>query len=111
MNVSVKTQISQPPVDTRVILGRVATLQCKVSHAPSVTVHVQWSHGHNIIEPNGNPRVSVRNDGTLEIQEVRAADVGLYTCMVSTLISQLLFSTFAKSLNKKVQENVPRHYS
>lgn len=87
-----KTQISQPPVDTRVILGRVATLQCKVSHAPSVAVHVQWFHENNIIEPNGNPRISVRNDGTLEIQEVRAADVGLYTCVVS--ISAICFLQF-----------------
>lgn len=71
-------------MDTRVILGRVATLQCKVSHAPSVTVHIQWSHGNSVIESEGNPRISVRNDGTLEIQEVRAADVGLYTCVVST---------------------------
>lgn len=91
-NVSVKTQISQPPVDTRVILGRVATLQCKVSHAPSVAVHIQWSHGNSIIKPDGNPRISVWNDGTLEIQEVRAADVGLYTCMVSILISRILLT-------------------
>ncbi|XP_050687397.1 protein sidekick-like isoform X4 [Eriocheir sinensis] len=84
LSILVKTQISQPPVDTRVILGRVATLQCKVSHAPSVAVHVQWSHENNIIELDGNPRISVRNDGTLEIQEVRAADVGLYTCVVTS---------------------------
>ncbi|KAK8382212.1 hypothetical protein O3P69_015266 [Scylla paramamosain] len=84
LSILVKTQISQPPVDTRVILGRVATLQCKVSHAPSVTVHVQWSHGNNIIQSEGNPRISVRSDGTLEIQEVRAADVGLYTCVVTS---------------------------
>nr|XP_045601913.1 protein sidekick-like isoform X1 [Procambarus clarkii] len=78
----VKTQISQPPVDTRVILGRVATLQCKVSHAATVAVQVQWFHGNNVIDPEGTPRISVRQDGTLEIQEVRAADVGLYTCVV-----------------------------
>ena len=80
-----KTQIIQPPVDSRVILGRVASLQCKVSHAPSVSFGVQWSHDGTPVEPEGTPRISVRQDGTLEIQEVRAADVGTYTCMVSIL--------------------------
>lgn len=82
LSILVKTQISQPPVDTRVILGRVATLQCKVSHAPTVLVHVHWFHENNAIDSEGSPRISVRQDGTLEIQEVRAADVGLYTCVV-----------------------------
>ncbi|KAG7176448.1 sidekick-like 1 [Homarus americanus] len=82
LSILVKTQISQPPVDTRVILGRVASLQCKVSHAPTVSVQVQWFNGNIAIDPEGSPRISVRQDGTLEIQEVRAADVGLYTCVV-----------------------------
>lgn len=82
---SVKTHIIQPPVDTRVILGRVASLQCKVSHAPSVSVDIHWYHEKNHIDPNGTPRISIRQDGTLEIQEARAADVGQYTCMVRLL--------------------------
>ena len=39
---AVRTQIVQPPVDTRVILGHVATLQCKVSGDPSVEYSIQW---------------------------------------------------------------------
>ncbi|XP_064109452.1 protein sidekick-like isoform X2 [Macrobrachium nipponense] len=81
---TVKTQITQPPVDTRVILGRVANLQCKVSHAPTVSVGVQWFHDGVQVEPEGTPRISIRQDGTLEIQEVRAADVGTYTCVVTS---------------------------
>ncbi|XP_047493701.1 protein sidekick-like isoform X3 [Penaeus chinensis] len=82
LSILVKTHIIQPPVDTRVILGRVASLQCKVSHAPSVSVDIHWYHEKNHIDPNGTPRISIRQDGTLEIQEARAADVGQYTCMV-----------------------------
>ncbi len=40
----VRTQIVQPPVDTRVILGHVATMQCKVSGDSSVSYSVQWRH-------------------------------------------------------------------
>lgn len=31
-----------------------------------------------------NQRISVKSDGTLEINAVRASDVGKYTCMVSS---------------------------
>lgn len=44
LSVLVRTQIVQPPVDTRVILGHVATMQCKVSGDPSVEYSVQWMH-------------------------------------------------------------------
>ena len=83
---TVKTQISQPPVDTRVILGHVASLQCKVSHAPSVDVQVIWYHDNLPIDPSTSQRINVRHDGTLQIQEARAADVGQYTCLVSKFI-------------------------
>jgi hypothetical protein len=41
---AVRTQIVQPPVDTRVILGHVATMQCRVSGDSSVSYSVQWRH-------------------------------------------------------------------
>lgn len=44
LSVLVRTQIVQPPADTKVILGHVATLQCKVSGDPSVQYSVQWLH-------------------------------------------------------------------
>lgn len=40
----VRTQIIQPPVDTRVLLGHTATLQCKVSSDPSVPFDIAWFH-------------------------------------------------------------------
>lgn len=42
--VTVKTQIIQPPVDTKVLLGLTATLQCKVSSDPMVPYHLEWFH-------------------------------------------------------------------
>jgi hypothetical protein len=45
---------------------------------------------HRLIVPN-TPRMQVKDDGTLEISAVRAADVGLYVCMVNTAIALKVF--------------------
>ncbi|XP_046680839.1 protein sidekick isoform X3 [Homalodisca vitripennis] len=79
LSVLVRTQIIQPPVDTRVLLGNTATLQCKVSSDPTVPYQVDWFHNGQPVGV-GTQRVSIAGDGTLEIQAVRAADVGDYTC-------------------------------
>lgn len=41
-NFSVRTHITQPPVDTTVLLGFTATLQCKVSSDQNVNYTIQW---------------------------------------------------------------------
>lgn len=82
LTVLVRTQIIQPPVDTQVLLGHTATLQCKVSSDPSVPYHIDWFHNHAMLNTANNSRISIQSDGTLEIQAVRAADVGEYTCAV-----------------------------
>lgn len=84
LSVLVRTQIIQPPVDTKVLLGHTATLQCKVSSDPSVPYTISWSHNKEKIIPGSSQRIHVRTDGMLEIQAVRAADVGVYTCEVSS---------------------------
>lgn len=35
-----------------------------------------------LIQPGTSTRVNIQSDGTLEIQAVRAADVGIYTCSI-----------------------------
>lgn len=40
--VLIKTQITQPPVDTTSLLGSVATLQCKVSSDRNVEFNITW---------------------------------------------------------------------
>ncbi|XP_067013442.2 protein sidekick isoform X2 [Anabrus simplex] len=82
LSVLVRTQIIQPPVDTRVLLSHTATLQCKVSSDPSVPYTISWSQNGRRIVPGSSQRISIREDGTLEIQAVRAADVGDYVCSV-----------------------------
>ncbi|KAF2903932.1 hypothetical protein ILUMI_02247 [Ignelater luminosus] len=84
LGVLVRTQIVQPPVDTRVLLGHTVTLQCKVSSDPTVPYQLDWFHDKQIIQPGLSQRVKVLPDGTLEIQAVRAADVGQYTCSVKS---------------------------
>lgn len=81
----VRTQIIQPPVDTTVLLGLTASLQCKVSSDPSVPYNIDWFREGQSSQPIMNSqRIGVQADGTLEIQAVRAADVGIYSCMVTS---------------------------
>ncbi|XP_018319090.1 protein sidekick isoform X2 [Agrilus planipennis] len=82
--VLVRTQIVQPPVDTRVLLGHTATLQCKVSSDPTVPYQLDWFRDKQLINPLASSRINVLDDGTLEIQAVRASDVGQYTCSVKS---------------------------
>ncbi|KAL0272261.1 UNVERIFIED_CONTAM: hypothetical protein PYX00_005306 [Menopon gallinae] len=85
LGILVRTQIIQPPVDTRVLLGNTATLQCKVSGDPNVPFNITWYHNEERIEQGGNSRRSIHQDGTLEIQAVRASDVGEYSCILRSL--------------------------
>lgn len=43
--VAVRTQIAQPPADTRVLLGHTATLQCRVTGDSSVAYRLSWWRG------------------------------------------------------------------
>lgn len=71
--------------DTRVLLGLTASLQCKVSSDPSVPFNIDWYRESQATPIMNSQRVGVQADGTLEIQAVRASDVGVYSCVVSTL--------------------------
>ncbi|XP_064477865.1 protein sidekick-like isoform X1 [Ornithodoros turicata] len=79
LTVLVRTQIVQPPVDTRVILGSTAELQCKVSHDPSVPFTIRW-----LPEGIASSRIAVAPDGTLRIEQARNTDIGTYTCVVTS---------------------------
>lgn len=81
---TVRTQIVQPPADTRVLLGLTASLQCKVSSDPSVPFNIDWYRESQATPITNSQRIGVQGDGTLEIQAVRASDVGTYSCMVTS---------------------------
>lgn len=80
----VRTQIIQPPVDTTVLLGLTASLQCKVSSDPSVPYNIDWYREGHPTAISNSQRIGVQSDGTLEIQAVRASDVGTYACVVTS---------------------------
>ncbi|XP_067118957.1 protein sidekick [Centruroides vittatus] len=82
LNVLVRTQITQPPVDTKVILSSNAEMQCKVSHDSNVPYTIAWYFGTKKLESRIGGRVQILNDNTLQIRQARNTDVGLYTCEV-----------------------------
>uniref|UniRef100_A0A2A4JBT0 Hemolin n=1 Tax=Heliothis virescens TaxID=7102 RepID=A0A2A4JBT0_HELVI len=82
LTVLVRTQIIAPPVDTRVLLGHTATLQCKVSNDPNVKYNIDWFHNKQPM--TAGSRVWVTADGALQVQAVRASDAGEYTCVVTS---------------------------
>lgn len=82
LTVLVRTQIIAPPVDTRVLLGHTATLQCKISNDPNVKYNIDWFHNKQPM--TAGTRVWVSADGALQIQAVRASDAGEYTCVVTS---------------------------
>ncbi|XP_037934636.1 protein sidekick isoform X4 [Teleopsis dalmanni] len=84
LGVMVRTQIIQPPVDTTVLLGLTATLQCKVSSDPTVPFNIDWYREGHPMPISNSQRIGVQADGTLEIQAVRASDVGTYSCVVTS---------------------------
>jgi len=84
LSVLVRTQIIVPPSDTKVILGHVAKLYCKVSSDSAVLYEVVWHHDGSIINDKVSHRINLDSDGTLQIAEARASDAGEYTCEVKS---------------------------
>ncbi|CAH0692396.1 unnamed protein product [Chilo suppressalis] len=82
LTVLVRTQIIAPPVDTRVLLGHTATLQCKVSNDPNVNYNIDWFHNKQPMAAGS--RVWITAEGALTVQAVRASDAGEYTCVVTS---------------------------
>lgn len=81
---TVRTQIIQPPADATVLLGQTASLQCKVSSDPTVPFNIDWYREGHPTAISNSQRIGVQSDGTLEIQAVRASDVGTYSCIVTS---------------------------
>merc|ERR1719188_296398 len=72
-------------MDTKVILGHVASMSCKVSADNNVPFEVSWYHDGRLIDDDASYRIDIsERDGTLKIAEARASDAGEYTCEVSS---------------------------
>lgn len=74
-------------------------MQCKVSSDPSVPYNIDWYREGQPTAIMNSQRIGVQADGTLEISAVRAADVGVYSCMVSIIFLELLL--LLRSISKK----------
>ncbi|XP_027197018.2 sidekick cell adhesion molecule [Dermatophagoides pteronyssinus] len=82
--VILRTQIDQPPVDSKVILSSTAELQCRVRHDPTIPVKVYWTFQKRNLTALTSSRIKIAADNTLRIEQVRNTDVGLYTCRVES---------------------------
>ena len=82
LNVIVRTQIDQPPVDSKVILSSTAELQCRVRHDPSVQVKIYWTFNKRNL--TSSSRIKVASDGTLRIEQV-------YFSHISFRLSYILY--------------------
>lgn len=69
-------------------------LACKVSSDPSVPYNIDWYRDGQGMPITNSQRVGVQADGTLELQAVRASDVGVYSCMVCILNKIFTFFDF-----------------
>ena len=84
LKVLVRTQIIQPPGDTKVILGHVAKIYCRVSSDAGVDYNIAWYHEGQLIDDKASHRINLDSDGTLQVAEARASDAGEYTCQVNS---------------------------
>ena len=57
LKVLVRTQIIQPPSDTKVILGHIAKIHCKVSSDSGVGYEVVWYHEGRLIQDKTSHRM------------------------------------------------------
>ncbi len=82
--VAVRTRITEPPQDSRVVKGSRVEIKCGVAHDAAVQVTWVWSHNGARIPP-GDGRRTTLTDGTLQIISVRNEDIGNYLCSVHSV--------------------------
>ena len=81
LSVIIRTQIDQPPVDSKVILSSTAELQCRVRHDASVAVKIYWTFNKRNL--TSSSRIKVASDGTLRIEQVRVFEKNKILFLVS----------------------------
>ncbi|XP_057694234.1 roundabout homolog 2-like [Corythoichthys intestinalis] len=73
--------IRQGPANHTVSRGATAHLHCHVIGGPSVKI--SWEKDGDAIEGN-DARLTLEENGTLEIRDIEDADSGMYTCVASS---------------------------
>ncbi|XP_078140205.1 roundabout homolog 2 [Centroberyx gerrardi] len=81
--------IRQGPANQTVSLGSAAQLQCRVIGGPSA--RISWEKDGERIEGD-KPRMTLMENGTLQITNIKDTDSGMYTCVVSSATGESSWS-------------------
>ncbi|XP_020607403.1 roundabout homolog 1-like isoform X2 [Orbicella faveolata] len=73
--------ITQPSSQT-VQAGIPVTLKCSAQSNKKITY--EWKHNNNTIQTDKEPRITIRDDGSLRISKTELDDNGIYRCIAST---------------------------
>ncbi|KAM4664358.1 protein sidekick-2 [Discoglossus pictus] len=77
-----RTRIISPPTDQSVIKGTKASMNCGVSHDPSVAIRYVWEKDGFPLSIETSPRIQMDRNGTLHISQTWSGDIGTYTCRI-----------------------------
>lgn len=73
--------ITQPSSQT-VQAGNPVTLKCSAKSNKKITY--EWKHNNKTIQTDREPRITIRDDGSLRISKTELDDEGIYRCIAST---------------------------
>ncbi|XP_042270840.1 roundabout homolog 2 isoform X1 [Thunnus albacares] len=81
--------IRQGPANQTVSPGSTAQLHCRVIGGPSVKI--SWEKDGERLQGN-KPRLTLVENGTLQIKDIKDTDSGMYTCVVSSTTGESSWS-------------------
>ncbi|XP_076590975.1 roundabout homolog 2 isoform X3 [Chaetodon auriga] len=81
--------IRQGPANQTVSWGATAQLHCRVIGGPSVKI--SWEKDGERLQGN-KPRMTLMENGTLQITDIKDTDSGMYTCVVSSATGESSWS-------------------
>ncbi|XP_018323059.1 roundabout homolog 2 [Agrilus planipennis] len=97
------------PANQTLPLHSIVTFYCRASSPEGNPPKIRWLKDGNILDPRKSPgRLSIKFDGTLDIDDLQAEDSGLYTC---SAISESGESSWSASLSVVEDLSVPLHRS
>ena len=74
--------LSTHPSSQTVLAGVTVTLKCSAQSNRKITY--EWQHNNNTIRTDKEPRITIRDDGSLRISKTELDDEGMYRCIATT---------------------------
>uniref|UniRef100_A0A8D3C9F2 Roundabout-like 2-like n=1 Tax=Scophthalmus maximus TaxID=52904 RepID=A0A8D3C9F2_SCOMX len=93
--------IRQGPSNQTVSRGETAQLHCRVIGGPSVKI--SWEKDGESLQGN-KPRLTLMENGTLQITDLEDTDSGMYMCMVSSVTGETSWSGMLTVRGSRVSE-------